>query len=190
MFKTIRKSFRLIGLEELSDCYSALTEIYQQYRENKDLVIAVTIDVMDRDKARTVAQNSLYWMWVTIIAEATGLSKDDQHTDLKRNHLARIYARDDPEFAEMALSLRMYKRLATPEEYAPLARGVAALMSTTKATTRQMTEYLNDIDKYYYAQGLVLPKPDDYMWIMGDESGGSLRKSGESSGNVGSEIYH
>ena len=168
MFKTIRQSFRLVGFEQLSACYQSLATAYKEHESNKDVVIAVSIEVMEKDKSRTVAQNSLYWLWVTIISSTWGMDKGDQHTQLKRNHLAKIYVRDDLEFAEMALSLKSYKQTATAAEFEPIANGVAQLMSTTKATTKQMTEYLGDIDKFCYSQGLTLPKPDDYQWIMGD----------------------
>ena len=168
MSKTIRQSFRIDDYDTLSECYGSLAKTYSEHHEDKSTIISVSIDVMDKDKARTVAQNSLYWMWVTRIANKLGNNKAEQHDELKRNHLAKIYVRDNPEFAEMSLALRKYREVATQAEYEPLAKGVAHLMSTTKATVTQMTEFLKDIDRYYYAQGLVLPRPSDYDWIIGE----------------------
>lgn len=168
MFKTIRQFFKVRDYESLSDCYGALAKTYSEYHDNEGVIISVTIEVMDKSRARTVSQNSLYWMWVTKIADKLGNNKDEQHTELKRNHLAKIYVRDDSQFAEMSLSLRKYREVATQAEYELLAKGVARLMSTTRATVTQMTEYLKDIDRFYFAQGLVLPKPSDYNWIIGE----------------------
>ncbi|WP_227430424.1 hypothetical protein [Psychrobacter sp. I-STPA6b] len=169
MFQTIRKFFRLTNLDVLSNCYAQIAELYQQHHDNPDLVVAVTIEVMQKDKARTLAQNSLYWAWVTAIGNKLGLSKEEQHTQLKRKHLAKIFIRDDRQFAEMITALNQYKEIATPQEYEPLAKGVATLMSTTKATTKQMGEYLKDIDMFCYSENIPLPpKPDDYNWITGE----------------------
>ena len=71
-------------------------------------------------------------------------------------------------FAEMMLSVDEYRSQASKSEFAVLAKGVSSLMSTTKASVKQMSEYMDAIDKYYYAQGYALPKPDDYMWIRGE----------------------
>lgn len=168
MAKTIRASFKLTdNVEVLSNCYAKIAELYQAYSSNPDLHVGVTVEVMDKDKARTSAQNALYWSWVTIVGNDSGLSKDEQHAQFKRNHLARIYLRDDPQFAEMVAAMSEYKKHATQAEYERMSQGVSRLMSTTKATTKQMSEYLDDIDKFYTAKGLSLPKPDDYQWIIG-----------------------
>ncbi|WP_131667404.1 hypothetical protein [Psychrobacter pygoscelis] len=168
MAKPIRRCFKLTGnVDVLSNCYATIAELYQTYHSDTNLHVGVTVEVMDKDKARTVAQNALYWQWVTIVGNDSGLSKDEQHAQFKRNHLAKIYHRDNPEFGEMVAAMNAYKQHATQAEYEQMAQGVARLMSTTKATTKQMSEYLDDIDKFYTAKGLSLPKPDDYQWILG-----------------------
>lgn len=168
MAKTIRASFKLTdNVDVLSNCYAKIAELYQAYSSNTELHLGVTVEVMDKDKARTSAQNALYWSWVTIVGNDSGLSKEEQHAQFKRNHLGKIYLRDDPEFSGMVVAMNEYRKHATAQEYERMAKSVASLMSTTKATTKQMSEYLDDIDKFYTAKGLSLPKPDDYQWIIG-----------------------
>lgn len=161
------QSFKLINQEILSNCYSFIAELYAK-NQDKDKSLNVTVELADKDKARSLAQNRLYWQWVKIIADYTGLSKDEQHTELKYKHLARIYNRDYPDVAEVLNKVRECKGQVPTSVYHELTMGVASLLSTTRATTKQMTEYLDDIDKFYYGQGLPLPKPDDYQWIMGE----------------------
>ena len=87
---------------------------------------------------------------------------------MKRAHLVRIYQRDDLETAETVIVLNEAKKYLSVQEYERLAQGVARLFSTTKASTKQMGEYLHEIYHFYSAQGLALPQPDDYQWIRGD----------------------
>lgn len=168
-FKTIRKVFRVISLDVFTNLCAYVMSMYQAHKENKEVEIIVTVEVINKDRARSVAQNSLYWKWVTIIGGKDGNTKEQQHTILKRAHLVRIYQRDDLEAAETVLVLNEAKKHLSAQEYERLAQGVARLFSTTKATTKQMGEYLDEIYHFYNAQGLWLPQPDDYQWVRGGE---------------------
>ncbi len=44
----------------------------------------------------------------------------------------------------------------------PLKRQVVRLMSTTGLTTKQFTEYLNEIEAHAQTLGIILPHPDDH----------------------------
>ena len=168
-FKTIRKVFRVISLDVFTNLCAYVMSMYQAHKENKEVEIIVTVEVINKDRARSVAQNSLYWKWVTIIGGKDGNTKEQQHTILKRAHFVRIYQRDDLEAAETVLVLNEAKKHLSAQEYERLAQGVARLFSTTKATTKQMGEYLDEIYHFYNAQGLWLPQPDDYQWVRGGE---------------------
>ena len=168
-FKTIRKVFRVISLDVFTNLCAYVMSMYQAHKENKEVEIIVTVEVINKDRARSVAQNSLYWKWVTIIGGKDGNTKEQQHTRLKRAHFVRIYQRDDLEAAETVLVLNEAKKHLSAQEYERLAQGVARLFSTTKATTKQMGEYLDEIYHFYNAQGLWLPQPDDYQWVRGGE---------------------
>lgn len=168
-FKTIRNVFRVVSLDIFTNLCAYVMSMYQAHKDNHEVETIVTVEVISKERARSVAQNSLYWKWVTIIAGKDGNTKEQQHTILKRAHLVRIYQRDDLETAETVIALNEAKKHLSVQEYEQLAQGVARLFSTTKASTKQMGEYLNEIYHFYNAQGLWLPQPDDYHWIRGGE---------------------
>ena len=119
-------------------------------------------------KDRTVAQNSLMWLWITHMAGETGETKDEVHKRLKKQHLIYIYERDDPEYAAMVKAIRDVYKSGMKAEAQQLIDHIADLTSTTKATVEQFTEYLNDIDQGALSAGIVLPKPEDrYPIAMG-----------------------
>ena len=49
--------------------------------------------------------------------------------------------------------------------HAPVWGANASLLSITKTTKEEMSEYLNDIEVFYYAKGVVLPVPSDLSWV-------------------------
>lgn len=168
-FKTIRNVFRVISLEVFTNLCAYVMSMFQAHKDNQEVETIVTVEVISKDRARSVAQNALYWKWVTIIAGKDGNTKEQQHTILKRAHLVKIYQRDDLETAETVIALNEAKAVLSFQEYERLAQGVARLFSTTKASTKQMGEYLHEIYHFYNAKGLWLPQPDDYQWIRGGE---------------------
>ena len=52
-------------------------------------------------------------------------------------------------------------------EYNNFALQVASLLSITKTTKEEMSEYLNDIEQFCYGKGLVLPVPSELIWCRG-----------------------
>lgn len=124
--------------------------------------------IRDAKKDRTAAQNSLYWMWLTIIASELGNTKDDQHTYYKKQILVHIYERDDASYAEMLEAVRRVHRQGNKKDAQHLADMIVELTSTTRADVGQFTEYLNDIEKDAFGKGITLPHPEDrYYEAMG-----------------------
>lgn len=156
--------FRLTNADVATNCFGA---IHQAVMDNKDgkKFVTVTIDVTTEDKARSTAQNRLYWMWLHQFAKHTGASDTDLHLDFKRRMLAKIFYRDDTEFAEMTRSVKALEQVLDGREYEHIATGLAKLMSTTRATTAQMTEYLNAIYAFCYDKGCLLKVPDELAWV-------------------------
>lgn len=165
MSKTIRQTFNLCSQQVLSNCYSFIAEHYQQQEGN--LKLMATVELIDGDKARSLSQNALYWSWVGYLSDKLGDTKDDLHARHKWRFLRPIFVRDNREFAEMMLSVDEYQAHATKEEFAVMAKGISRLISTTKATSKQMAEFMKNMDMFYYSEGYALPKPDDYAWITG-----------------------
>jgi hypothetical protein len=126
----------------------------------------VTIRPYKRD--RSAAQNALYWMWLTIIGQERGETKDDMHYEYKERFLVHIFERDDPEYAEMIEAVREVHRAGMKPEAKLLARQIVQLTSTTKANTHQFTEYLTDIERDAQKMNIRLPHPAErYRLAMG-----------------------
>ena len=125
------------------------------------------IEINEYSKNRTVAQNKLYWKWLTAISEHTGHTKDEMHEIYKERFLVKIFERDNTEYAEMIQTLRkLYKE--HPEDSIMLFKHVTRLTSTTQANVKQFTEYLRDIEQDCFSNQIPLPMPDDeYKLAMG-----------------------
>ena len=77
----------------------------------------------------------------------------------------------------MAQSVGNLRNIIDGVEYENIAQGVAKLMSTTKATVKQMSEYLTDIDAFCQRQQIKLPIPSEYEWVLGGNYGYHSRAS-------------
>lgn len=150
--------FRLVSDEVRDNCVKALFIAQQSSKE----VLEVTIQPESRK--RSLAQNRLYWLWVTQAANEWGSNKDEVYIDFKRRFLLKIYYRDDSQFAAMCDSIKALQQIDL-DKYQAIAPQVTALTSTTKANDKQMGEYLDDIYRFCYAQDLFLSIPDDLAWV-------------------------
>ena len=126
------------------------------------------VEIKEHKKNRSVAQNSLYWTWVTVISNEFGLLKEDVHYDLKKRILVYIYERDDEGYAAMIQAVRKVHTEGFKEDAQALADHIVKLTSTTNATTKQFTEYLQEIERDMQSKGIALPHPEDrYNIAMG-----------------------
>ncbi|MFU8927543.1 recombination protein NinB [Acinetobacter puyangensis] len=127
--------------------------------ESKPLVVKVG----QKEEERSLAQNRLYWKWLQQWSKHQGTDKDSEHLFFKRQFLISIFNRDDPEFAEMCAAIKALKENEIAE-YQAIADQVIKLTSTTKASVKQMTEYLELIDAFCLKHGVKLVTPEDLMW--------------------------
>lgn len=156
------RCFRLVNADIAENCFKA---IHQAVADSLDTPhnVVVTIGI-DDDRARSLAQNRLYWRWVTDISNQTGSDKGSVHIDLKRRFLAKIYCRDFGEYADLADNMKTIKE-NMPEHYESLAINIVKQLSTTRANTAQFTEYLEMIYLWAYDKGIYLPIPAELAWI-------------------------
>lgn len=90
-------------------------------------------------KGRTLSQNSLYWAWVNkvvaLVASHTGIDADEIHVFFKTKFL--------------------------PARIVEIAGETAEYRTTTKLTTKEMSEYMFRIDAFCASTlGLMLPTPE------------------------------
>lgn len=116
--------------------------------------------------SRSVQQNALYWLWVTIIAEECGETKEDTHSFNKKRFAVPIFTRDDPD----GYGLMISQVMAVPDELSQnvLLDQVANLTSTTKFTITQMREFLTDVDRFAITIGVLLPIPKHLNLMIKD----------------------
>lgn len=89
-------------------------------------------------KKRSNPQNNLYWKWLSLIAKDTGHTSEQLHEVFKLELLPR-------EFITVAGIERETRK------------------STTKLTTAEFTEYLEQIAAFAARElGMYLPYPEDY----------------------------
>lgn len=156
--------FRLVNPQIAENCFKSINDyVAKAVKEGK--TATVILDFEDKsDRARTLAQNRIYWLWVAYIAQYEGNNKDTQHAMLKRSFLSKILCRSSPELVPLFESVKNCEKHMNVAEYNNFALGVAKLLSTTKASVAEMTEYLNDIERFYFGKGLALPIPDELKW--------------------------
>ena len=163
MSKMTSQFFRLINDDIATNCFKTIADFVATGKTT-----TVIVDFEDDDeKAYTDCQRRLYFVWVQVIADKEGNDKDTQHAMLKRNFLAKILCRSNAELVPVFESVKNCEQYMGVTEYDNFAIGVARLLSTTKASVSEMTEYLNDIERFYYGKGLVLPVPSELIWCRG-----------------------
>lgn len=154
------QSFRLVSSDVAENCFKAIHDAVAETIDTKHNVV-VTIG-LDDDKARSLAQNRIYWLWIGQLEKQTG---QELHLYFKRLFLSKIYAKDDGDFAQMADSIARCKGLLDDWQYEQLATGVIKQISTTKASVKQMSEYLNKIEIWAVANGFKVTTPQELAWV-------------------------
>lgn len=95
-----------------------------------------TVKIVRKTTPRTIAQNSLMWMWFQCIEDYTGTTKDDIHDYYKAKFLSR----------DVAIGNRY----------------VRVIGNTSKLNTLQMTDFLNKVKADAATEfGITLPLPED-----------------------------
>lgn len=157
----MNQRFRLIDDDVFINCTNAILTRYKAAKGVLNIIIT------DDDETRSHAQNRLYWVWLTQLQNKWGQDKDSLQYTVQTTVLARIYLRDgtDKRLPIAVQNLQVIKELA-PHIYESQAEIVANGISTTIASTKRFTEYLNDIYAFSYARGVLL-RIQDLAWCMG-----------------------
>jgi hypothetical protein len=119
------------------------------------------VEIREFKANRSVAQHRLLWVWNTVMGAELGESKEEIHERNKERFLVPIYERDDLEFAEMIEAVREVYRAGMKDRAQMLFKRIVKLTSTTTANVKQMTEYLDEIEKDARNLNIQLPHPED-----------------------------
>lgn len=151
-------------IQSHADITKAINFMHTNYTQAIESGKPLRVVVDQKQDDRSTAQNRLMWMWLGQIEKKTGQDKDSLHYEFKKKFLIYIYRRDDQQFAEMCHAIAKVKQ-SEPDEYKAIGEQVIRLCSTTKATVKQMTEYLNYVHDFAVTQLHVhLTVPDDLKW--------------------------
>lgn len=149
-----------------ADITKAISFMHTNYtkalEENKPLVVRVDQKV----ETLSHAQRRLYWLWMTEYGKQRGLDKEESAAFFKYKYLSIIFNRDNVgEYPETFKVMRDLKASGS-SGYEPLRQFVSNRMSITEATTKQMAEFLNDIEMWCLKDGVNLTCPDDLKYVM------------------------
>lgn len=118
--------------------------------------------------SRSDAQRKLAWLWADHIANEMGETKEYIFGMFKYNHLAPIMARDSEVFAREFEELK--EMISGYYGSMGFARVADNNISSSKSTTVQMSEAMQEWEMVMADGGIVLPRPDDYLFAMQIES--------------------
>lgn len=130
--------------------------------DGKPLVVRID----QKQETLSSAQRRLYWLWMTEYGKQRGLDKEEASAFFKYKYLSIIYNRDNVgEYPETFRVMRDLKN-SGGSGYEPLRQFVSNRMSITEATTKQMAEFLTDIEMWCLKDGVRLTCPDDLKYVM------------------------
>ena len=125
-----------------------------------------TLQVVLRDATakRELAQNALYWAWLTALESETGHTRNDLHEIFKHSHLIPIYVRE-PMNTDQQNWVDLYLDIKNTGDAALIGR-CKVLVSSSWATIRQFAEYLKVIEHEAMANDWHLPVDPRYKEAM------------------------
>ena len=94
-------------------------------------------------KNRTIAQNSLMWLWHTEKAKQVGEDKNTCHEHFKYRHVLPILLRDSEDDEDIGL-IEIYDHAKVNPK---VMKTLVNLISTTHLDTKQFTEALEEYDR-------------------------------------------
>ena len=157
-FCTVIKSFEEVG--------RAIAYMHRHHADalNDGKPLVVRID--QKQETLSGAQRRLYWLWMTEYGKQRGLDKEEASAFFKYKYLSIIYNRDNVgEYPETFKVMRDLKKSGS-SGYEPLRQFVSNRMSITEATTKQMAEFLTDIEMWCLKDGVKLTCPDDLKYTL------------------------
>jgi len=122
--------------------------------------VGMTVRVWD-DSGRSLDQNSLYWMWVKDFSDSTGYTTDNVHFEFKKRFLIPLFVRENIKGTADIVSTIQRVRANSPEDAETLVSFLIQNISTTDATKKIFTEYLDQIERFCHEKRVSLRHPQD-----------------------------
>lgn len=138
---------RLLACSTETDAKEVLGSIGDDYRQICERVVSRL------SFKRTLDQNRLYHVWVSEIAKYFGESKEEVARRLKLQEGCAILCRDDPKFLEFC------QTIIKPLPHKKRLESMDYISVSSVMTTKQMLEYMDEIEKKYRLRGVPLTIP-------------------------------
>lgn len=152
-------------IQSHADITKAINFMHTHYTQALESGKPLRVVIDQKEDKLSDAQRRLYWLWMTEYGKQRGLDKEEASAFFKYKYLSIIYNRDKVgEYPETFKVMRDLKKSGS-SGYEPLRQFVSNRMSITEATTKQMAEYLNDIEVWCLKDGVKLTCPDDLMYL-------------------------
>ena len=152
-------------IKSFEDVGRAIAYMHRHHANALDDGKPLVVKISQKQDDLSRAQIRLYWLWMTEYGKQRGLDKEEASAFFKYKYLSIIYNRDNvKEYPETFRVMRELKASGA-KEYEPLRQFVANRISITEATVKQMSEYLNDIERWCLKDGVKLTCPDDLMYL-------------------------
>ena len=129
--------------------------------DDKDHLYEVII--RHHKSSRSSQQNALYWKWLTELSltdinEHAGHEKEWWHDEFKVRYAVPILERDEGiDFSE----IRSLYLSATPSQKMRLKKLLADSIHTPDLNVSQMSEYMDEINRWATGQGILLTQPEE-----------------------------
>lgn len=153
--------YRIVSADVLGNCAGTIYKAYQDSQET-DKELFVTIELCDKDKARTLAQNALQRKWLADAQSQGDQTAEEYRAFCKLTIGVPILRAENAEFKakydEIVKPLSYEQKLAIMAE--PLDLPVTRLM-----TKRQKMAYLNQMYEYFTGEcGFRLSEPMELFY--------------------------
>ena len=116
--------------------------------------------IKEHKRDLSAEQRALYFVWLGVVGAELGYTKEELHLDYKERFLVPIYMRDNESYLEMIQSVKVVRRRGMNAEADTLKKFIIKETSIMDANTKQMSEYMDDIDKLAASLDIRLPLPE------------------------------
>lgn len=153
----MKQSVNLINLEILDRVLMLCRRAVEDEKDHE-------IIIRERKADRSMAQNSLYWKWMGVAGDDFGYTPDELHDEMRIMFLAKIFEAKPDRHPALMKTLFLLRKLFKTEKQLSMdlhRQYILGAVSTTDASVKEFTEYLNQIDKHAAENSVLLPLPAD-----------------------------
>lgn len=134
--------FIISNEHQLKQTHKSITKLFNQFG---------WVKLTPSTKKRKISKNSLSHTWYKEISEQRLDEPSDYYRRYCKLHFGvPIMRRDSEQFREV------YDRLIKPMDYDVKLKNIFMIQVTSLMDEKQMTEYLNEVQRHFAGQGVVL----------------------------------